>query len=106
MNEADLDAWAKFRGKGPSVYDINMDAETDDEDRKIIQANLGLDCLDLCKRADLDRNGAVNNRDMTLLVAQTGTCDPVLCGGDLNGDGKVNNNDIRLMTKAQETCER
>lgn len=106
VNQADLDGWAAFKGKGPSVYDINMDAQTDDEDRKIIKANLGLDCLDLCTRADLDRNGVVNNRDMNLLNSQTGTCDPVLCGGDLDGDGKVNNRDVRLMIKAQQSCAR
>jgi hypothetical protein len=104
VNQADLDAWATFRGKGPSAYDINMDAQTDAKDRKIITANLGLDCLDLCTRADLDRNGVVNNRDMNLLNSQTGTCDPVLCGGDLDGDGKVNNRDVRLMTRAQRSC--
>jgi arylsulfatase A-like enzyme len=106
VNQADLDGWATFQGKGPSVYDINMDAETDDADRMIIEANIGTDCMNICKRADLDRNGVVNSRDMTLLSAQTGTCDPVLCGGDLDGDGKVNNRDVQLMTQAQQSCAR
>jgi hypothetical protein len=106
VNQADLKGWATFQGKGPSSYDINMDAKTDGKDREIIAANLGLDCLDICTRADLDRNGIVNARDMSLLNKQTGTCDPVLCGGDLNGDGKVNNRDVQLMTRAQQTCKR
>jgi hypothetical protein len=106
VNQADLDGWAAFKNRGPSTYDINMDAETDDKDRNIIAANLGLDCLGICTRADLDRNGVINARDMSLLNAQTGTCDPVLCGGDLNGDGRVNSKDVQLMTRAQQTCKR
>ncbi|HET7680380.1 MAG TPA: sulfatase-like hydrolase/transferase [Xanthobacteraceae bacterium] len=104
VNQADLNGWATFQGRGPSSYDINMDAQTDDKDRQIIAANLGLDCLDICTRADLDRNGVVTARDMALLNKQTGACDPVLCGGDLNGDGKVNNRDVRLMLRAQKSC--
>jgi hypothetical protein len=104
INQADLDGWEAFRGRGPSVYDINMDAETNSADRRIIVANLGRDCLGLCGRADLDRNGKINNRDMQLLNAQTGACDPVLCGGDLTGDGKVDNGDVQLMLEAQRTC--
>jgi hypothetical protein len=105
INQADLDGWAVFNGKGPSRYDINVDGVTDQRDRDIIQANLGLDCMDICVRADLDRSSVVNNADMKLLQAQRGTCtDLAFCGGDLNGDGKVDAADVRIMTNAQRTC--
>jgi hypothetical protein len=105
INQADLDGWAVFNGKGPSRYDINLDGVTDQRDRDIIQANVGLDCMDICVRADLNRSGVVNNTDMKLLKAQRGTCtDLAFCGGDLNGDGKVNATDIGIMTNAQQSC--
>jgi hypothetical protein len=105
INQADLNGWAAFNGKGPSRYDINVDGVTDEKDRKIIQANLGRDCMDICVRADLNRNGVVNNADMKLLRAQRGACtDLAFCGGDLNGDGKVNDTDMRIMTNAQQRC--
>jgi hypothetical protein len=104
VNDADLKAWAKYQGRGPSQYDLNQDGQTDDLDRQIIEANLGTDCIDICARADLDRNRSIDARDMTLLVKQTGKCDPVLCSGDLNGDGKVDNRDVNRMIDAQNTC--
>jgi hypothetical protein len=105
INQADLDGWAAFNGKGPSRYDINVDGVTDQKDRNIIQANLGLDCMDVCVRADLNRDGAVNNSDIRLLRAQRGACtDLAFCGGDLNGDGKVNAADMTIMTNAQQGC--
>jgi hypothetical protein len=105
VNEADIEGWKAFNGRGPSRYDINLDAVTDEKDLKIIKANMGLDCLDTCVRADLDRNKKINARDMKLLTKQTGVCtDLIFCGGDLNGDGKVNNRDVQLMKNAQKTC--
>jgi hypothetical protein len=105
VNQADLDGWAAFNGKGPSRYDINIDGVTDQKDRRIIQANLGLDCMNVCVRADLNRNGVVNDRDNRLLRAQRGACtDLAFCGGDLNGDGKVNAADMTIMANAQQTC--
>jgi hypothetical protein len=71
VNQADLNGWATFQGRGPSSYDINMDAETDGKDRQIIAANLGLDCLDICTRADLDRNGVTTSRNMALVNKQS-----------------------------------
>jgi hypothetical protein len=81
-----------------------MDGVTDDLDRQIIEANIGTDCMDQCTRADLNRDGIINKKDMTLLVKQTGVCDPVLCSGDLSGDGKVDNKDVNRMIDAQNTC--
>ncbi len=104
VNQADIDGWKTFNGKGPSQYDINLDGETDEKDLAIIQAHLGTDCLDICVRADLNRDGKVDSRDLALLTSQSGTCDGVLCGGDLDGDGKVDSRDVRLMTSAQATC--
>jgi hypothetical protein len=107
VNETDISDYKAFRGKGPSRYDINLDAETDDLDLEIIKANQGTDCMDLCTRADLNRDNKVTNRDMSLLSAQFGGCGgskQVFCGGDLNGDDKVNNLDVDLMTKAERRC--
>lgn len=104
VNQADIEGWRRYRGRGPSQYDFNLDGRTDQQDLAIIRANLGTDCLDPCVRADLDRNGRVDGRDMTLLRGQYGRCDPVLCGGDLNGDGRVDLNDVRLMQQAQRSC--
>ena len=106
VNQADIDGWTAFNGKGPSVYDINLDGVTDEKDLEIIKANLGLDCLDICTRTDLNRDGKVNSADLTLLNKQRGTCtDLALCGGDLNGDGKVDRKDVTLMKNAQQTCK-
>lgn len=105
VNNLDVQEWKKFNGKGPSQYDINEDGQTDQADLDIIDANLGTDCMTLCQRADLDRNGRINAGDMTILNRQTGTCQDALCGGDLNGDGKVDERDVNLMIKAQSTCK-
>jgi hypothetical protein len=106
VTQADIDGWTAFNGKGPSRYDINLDGVTDDKDLQIIKANLGLDCLDICKRADLNRDGKVNSADLTLLNKQKGACtDLATCGGDLNGDGKVDSKDVSLMRNAQRTCQ-
>lgn len=105
VNQTDIDNWKIFNGKGPSRYDVNLDGVTDEADLKIIQANLGLDCMTLCQRADLNRDGKVNLTDMNLLKKQTGVCkDQIFCGGDLNGDGKVDNADVSKMKSAQKTC--
>lgn len=106
VNQADIDGWEAYNGKGPSRYDINLDAETNKADLKIIRANLGLDCLGLCARADLNRNGRVGDKDVKLLASDiaAGTCDDVLCNGDLNGDGKVNGADMTLMLQAKNSC--
>jgi len=104
VNQADVNAWKRFAGKGPSRYDINRDAQTDDKDLAIIQANLGKDCMSVCQRADLNRDGRVGKRDLTLLQKQTGKCDPVLCGGDLDGNGVVNAKDEQRMTNAIASC--
>jgi hypothetical protein len=106
VTQADIQGWQAFNGEGPSRYDINLDGQTDEDDLKIIQANLGLNCLNACIRADLNRDKKVDSKDMALLSKQTGTCtDPIFCGGDLNGDGKVNNSDVRMMKAAQTTCK-
>ena len=61
--------------------------------------------MDVCVRADLNRDGVVNNRDISLLQAQRGACtDLAFCGGDLNGDGKVNGADVTIMRNAQQSC--
>jgi len=106
INQADIDGWKAFNGKGPSRYDINLDGQTDEKDLAIIQANLGHDCMTVCERADLNRDGKVSAADMTLLKRQTGVCtDVIFCGGDLNGDGKVDNGDVQIMLSAQKTCK-
>jgi hypothetical protein len=105
VNQADIDAWKTYNGHGPSRYDINLDGETDQKDLTIIQANIGLDCMNKCVRADLNRDLKVDAKDMQLLLAQRGACtDATFCGGDLNGDGKVNSVDVQQMKAAQATC--
>jgi hypothetical protein len=105
VNQTDVTNWQAFNGKGPSQYDINLDGRTDEADLAIIQANMGLDCLDICTRADLNRDGKVNAADMTLLNQQYGGCtDQIFCGGDLNGDGVVDNLDVTRMISAQQSC--
>ncbi len=106
VTQADINNWKVYNGKGPSRYDINLDGVTDDKDLAIIQANLGLDCMNICQRADLNRDGKVDSTDLKLLNKQFGTCeDDIFCGGDLNGDGKVSSADVSLMKNAQQTCQ-
>jgi hypothetical protein len=105
IDASDVSGWQAFSGKGPSVYDINLDGATDDKDETVIEANLGVDCMGACARSDLDRNGKVNSRDLGLLEAQRGECkDPVLCGGDLNGDGRVGDADVKILQSARRSC--
>jgi hypothetical protein len=105
VTQADIDGWTAFNGKGPSLYDVNLDGLTDENDLKIIKANLDLDCMDICIRADLNRDKKIDSADMKLLNKQTGPCtNAAFCGGDLDGDGKVNNADVRLMNGAARTC--
>src|SRR5262249_18482623 len=104
INQADLDLWSTYNGKGPSVYDINMDGVTDSADQAIIQANFGTDCMSICQRADLDRNTKGNGDDRALLRAQFGKCEANLCGGDLNGDGRVDHDDVTMMQQARQAC--
>lgn len=106
VDKSDVRGWEAFNGKGPSVYDVNLDGATDEKDEAVIEVNLGVDCMGACARADLDRNGKVNARDLRLLEAQKGECkDAVLCGGDLNGDGRVGERDVRLMQSARQSCK-
>ncbi len=86
---------------GPSFFDVNGDARTDDADAQVVAANLGTDCLGACPRADLNRDGLVDDADADLLAAQSGECD--LCGGDLNGDGMVDSTDAGILD-AQRGC--
>jgi hypothetical protein len=106
VNQTDIEGWKVFNGHGPSLYDINKDGQTDQKDLRIIRAHLGLDCLNICVRADLNRDSKVDPVDMRLLTKQYGTCvDPAMCGGDLNGDGKVDPADVQLMRNAEKTCQ-
>ena len=104
VNRADIKEWGKYQGRGPSQYDFNQDGQTDAADLAVIQANLGTDCMNQCTRADLDRNGIINSKDMTILAQQSGDCDDVLCSGDLDGNDRVDHRDVNLMIKAQNDC--
>jgi hypothetical protein len=106
VTRADIDGWNAFRGKGASRYDINLDVKTNGADRDIIEANLGHDCMDICERADIDRSGGVDDRDLRLARAEftAGECDDVLCRGDLDGDGEVAGADLWMFAEAQDTC--
>jgi hypothetical protein len=106
VNQADIDGWRAFTGLGPSRYDINLDGRTNPADRDIIRANLGMDCLGLCRRADLDRSGRVDQRDITLAREEFtgGTCDDVLCRADMNGDGEVLGHDLWMIAEARDSC--
>jgi hypothetical protein len=43
VDQADLDGWAKYEG-GSSVFDFNLDGNTDEADRQVIEDNLGTHC--------------------------------------------------------------
>jgi hypothetical protein len=92
----------QFQGAGPSIWDFNGDAQTDPGDIEIVRDNLGTDCIGLCQRADLNRDGEVDEKDLAILKSHFGPCE--LCGSDLNGDGVVNELDVRLMKRAIKTC--
>jgi hypothetical protein len=44
VDQTDLDDWAAFDGLGSSVYDLNLDGQTDDADTMIIRQNYGRRC--------------------------------------------------------------
>ena len=102
VNNQDLSGVKQFQGAGPSIWDFNDDAQTDPDDIKIVLSNLGKDCISLCQRADLNRDGKVDEKDLAILKSHFGPCE--LCGSDLNGDGVVNELDVRLMKHAIRTC--
>ncbi len=88
----------------PSIWDFNNHATTDEANLQTVTENLGKDCLGLCARADLNRDGVVDARDLKILLNSLGKpCE--LCGPDLNGDGKVNTIDAVLMAKAIASCK-
>jgi hypothetical protein len=86
---------------GPSFFDLNGDALTNEVDGSVVSANLGTDCIGSCRRADLNRDGYVDDADADLLEASSGACD--LCGADLNGDGIVDSVDGGVLD-AQRGC--
>jgi arylsulfatase A-like enzyme len=104
VNRQDIEGWKRLNGRGPSRYDINVDAKTNSADLAIIRANQGLDCLDQCTRADLNRDGKVNVTDKNLIGASKGSCGGLPCGGDLNGDDVVNREDTALLDEIRPNC--
>jgi arylsulfatase A-like enzyme len=44
VNADDVAGWKQYEGVGSSVFDLNFDAQTDQADLAIIEANLGRDC--------------------------------------------------------------
>ena len=44
VNQTDLDDWSTFAGLGSSVYDLNLDGQTDDADTMVIRGNFGARC--------------------------------------------------------------
>jgi arylsulfatase A-like enzyme len=44
VNQTDLDDWGTLDGLGSSVYDLNLDGQTDDADTMIIRQNYGRRC--------------------------------------------------------------
>jgi hypothetical protein len=85
---------------GASFFDLNTDAVTNDVDGQVVSDNLG-DCLDDCRRSDLNRDGYVDGIDVTLLEQAFGPCE--LCGADLNNDGQVNDAD-QAIQEGQLDC--
>ena len=51
--------------------------------------------------ADINRDGTVNGVDITYILKEWGSDDPL---ADLNGDGKVDGADLGLMTAAWGSC--
>ena len=86
---------------GQSFFDLNMDAVTNAADAQIVADHFGTDCLDPCRRADLDRDGTVGAADAALLEQARGPCP--LCGADLDGDGTVDDADAEILDR-QRGC--
>ena len=104
VNLFDLAGTIKFLGAGPSIWDFNDSGQTDFADVVTVAGQLGKDCIGLCARADLNRDGQVNDDDLSVLKSHFGPCK--LCGSDLNGDGVVNELDVLLMKRAIRSCPR
>ena len=61
------------------------------------------DCsIEFCD-ADFDMNGVVDVADLTILLANWGTCDGS-CPGDANGDGMVDTADLVILLNEWGTC--
>ncbi len=105
VNDFDLTGVNLYLNGPPSIWDFNNHATTDQANADLVKQNLGNDCIGLCRRADLNRDGAVDASDLKILAGNLNkTCE--LCGSDLNGDGKVNAKDVALMVKAIASCRR
>jgi hypothetical protein len=105
VNDFDLTGMNQYLNGPPSIWDFNNHATTDQANLELVKANLGNDCIGLCRRADLNRDGVVDDKDQKLLDANLNKpCE--LCGSDLNGDGVVNQADVALMKKAIASCGR
>ena len=53
-----------------------------------------------CANADLDCDGAVNGRDLGILLGAWGPCAGSPCAGDINRDGTVNGSDLGVLLGA------
>lgn len=103
VNANDVAGVADFAGVS-SFFDFNHDATTNADDLAIVEAHFGADCLPACVRADLNRDGKVNDQDLNLLKRAEGKpC--ALCGADLNGDGVVDQADVQIMRTAIKDCK-
>lgn len=108
VNQLDLDGVAAFFGAGRSFYDMNGDAETNELDAQIVEEHLGSDCLDACRRADLNQDNVVNSLDVDILNEATGPCsvdlaaEVHLCNADLNGDGVINEVDLGILQNTEQ----
>lgn len=49
VNDEDIQGWQAFMGLGPSRFDFNLDAQTDEADLQIIEQHLGTKCLKKAK---------------------------------------------------------
>lgn len=106
VSMADIAGWKAFAGKGPSRYDVDVDGETDENDLAIIRANLGLDCMPRCERADLDRNGRVDIGDFVVFMTRGRPCTDTVCPNDLDGDGATTLKDRLVLERAIVSCSR
>jgi hypothetical protein len=104
VNNFDSEGVTDFFGNNESFFDFNNDAKTNSADQAIVDQNFGMDCLNICIRADLNRDGVVNQLDAHILNRAVGkSC--TLCGADLNGDGVVNGKDQSIMRSAEKSCD-